>query len=126
MSRYILTNNSPDAMREVVETFHATTVAPRLLLEEGWNVFDYRLSDEEVASVVKASGIKPGKWFAHKHIVRLCRAIDAVITVKHALPLMIARGHVEVTVGEDGEEKFHATEAGRAHAAALRANENAA
>lgn len=119
MSRYKLTNNSPEAMREIVETFQATTVAPKLLQEEGWNVFDEKLTDAQVAWVIQKSGIRPGKWFSHKHVTRLCRALDATLSTHYILPRLVAAGYAERSVNEDGHEIIRITKAGLEHVDAL-------
>lgn len=116
MSKYVLTSSSHENLRALVEVIQYQTVAPTLLREEGWNTFDVRLSDEEVAEVVRFARITPHKKLSHKHLARICSAIETALVFRQ----LVDDGLAEETLTDEGLRGFRLTPKGEAYNAQLR------
>jgi hypothetical protein len=115
MSNHVLTNASPENLRALVEVIQYQTVAPRLLREEGWNTFDVRLTDSEVAEVISFARISPRKKLSFKHLARASAAIAAALAFRK----LLAEGLVEECVGKDGSLVYRLTTNGHSYYASL-------
>lgn len=83
-----------EAMRNVVEAFRKDLVDPNLLTEEGWDTSDIHLSDDDVASVFRAGGVKVtrrGFTITVERAQQMCKCIDAILSLRY----MVSRGRLE-------------------------------
>ncbi len=117
-----LKNDKPETLREFVETFQHTTVAPKILAEDGWDAFEVRLTDEEISALLRSARIEAHKPFPEKRLLDLCNAIYALLTIR----FMANEGYLEETASETGETICRLTPKGEAMAVAAKADTSAA
>lgn len=108
-----LKNDEPATLREFVETFQYTTVAPRIMEEEGWSAFEIYLTDEEISELLRAARINPSKPFPEARVHRLCNALHAHLTYR----FLVNQGYLEETLSETGETVCRLTPKGETAAA---------
>lgn len=121
MSKYILPSTSLEELRKLVENIQYGLVAPRLLQSDGWNTFEMRLNDQEVATVARFAGIGASRKISARKVQRLCAGITAALYAR----VLVEEGLAEDVTGADGKCAIRLTDAGVAYAAQI-GNENAA
>jgi hypothetical protein len=121
MKTYTLKSLSPEDLRNLVERIQYAVVAPKLLQSEGWNTFDVRLSDREVASVARVAGIVGMRQFSARNIQRLCAGIIAALYAR----LLVEEGLAEEVTSADGVCGVRLTDEGVAYAARVRSEDAA-
>jgi len=110
-----------DSLRKLVENIQYALVAPRLLQSDGWNTFEMRLNDQEVATVARFAGIGANRKLSARKVQRMCACITAALYAR----LLLEEGLAEQVTRADGECAIRLTDAGVIYAARVQ-NENAA